>query len=152
MGIKENFSQAIRELTGGEKEDRRSDKATVDGMRSAVDADDTGEFNAITEPPAETERDEFEEIERRAAEAAEAYNRRQGELDGLRPTETPSAFDGGAGFNAPPSFDRPSAPSFGAAQGANQNTAQGAEQNPFAGVFGASAEAGNANAGEPSRG
>lgn len=81
MGIKENFSQAIRELTGGDKEERRSDKTTVDGMRSAVDAEDTGEFAAITEPPAEAERDEFEEIERRAAEAAEAYNRRQDELD-----------------------------------------------------------------------
>lgn len=100
MGIKENFSQAIRELTGGDKEDRRSDKATVDGMRSAVDAADTGEFAAITEPPAEPERDEFEEIERRAAEAAEAYNRRQDELDGMRPNDPQgSAFTQNAAFS-----------------------------------------------------
>lgn len=101
MGIKENFSQAIRELTGGDKEERRSDKATVDGMRSAVAAEDTGEFAAIKEPPAaEPERDEFEEIERRAAEAAEAYNRRQDELDGIRPNDPQgSAYSQNAAFS-----------------------------------------------------
>lgn len=126
MGIKENFSQAIRELTGGEKEDRRSDKSTVDGMRSAVAAEDTGEFTAITAAAAaageEPPRDEFEEIERRAAEAAEAYNRRQGEFDGMRPTESAPAFEQGAGFGAPqePSFGQPQNPS-----GAQE------QQNPF---------------------
>lgn len=121
MGIKENFSQAIRELTGGDKEERRSDKTTVDGMRSAVDAEDTGEFAAIAEPPAETERDEFEEIERRAAEAAEAYNRRQDELDGMRPGE-----NGGGSFSQGAPFSRSPGQSFGQAP-AGQNMNRGAE-------------------------
>ena len=46
MGIKENFSQAVRELTGGGKEDRKSDRS-IDGMKNAVAASDTSEFDAI---------------------------------------------------------------------------------------------------------
>lgn len=137
MGIKENFSQAIRELTGGDKEERRSDKATVDGMRSAVAAEDTGEFAAITEPPAEPERDEFEEIERRAAEAAEAYNRRQDELDGIRPNEPQgSAFSQNAGqsfgqapFNGQPSFAQNAMGQASSGQGAGFGQASSFPQN-----------------------
>jgi len=80
MGIKENFSQAVRELTGAGKEEKRNDnKATVDGMRNAVAADDTSEFMAVSEPTPEPAPmvDEFEEIERRAAMAAENLNRQQ---------------------------------------------------------------------------
>lgn len=139
MGIKENFSQAIRELTGGDKEERRSDKTTVDGMRSAVDAEDTGEFAAITEPPVEPERDEFEEIERRAAEAAEAYNRRQDELDGIRPNDPQgAAFTQNAAFSqnaGQPSFGQnPSAGQASFAQNsmgqASAGQSAGIGQNP----------------------
>lgn len=80
MGIKENFSQAVRELTGAGKEEKRNDnKSTVDGMRNAVAADDTSEFMAVSEPAPDPAPivDEFEEIERRAAMAAENLNRQQ---------------------------------------------------------------------------
>ena len=67
MGIKENFSQAVRELTGGGgKDDRRNDKSTVDGMRNAVAAEDTSEFMAVTDSMVEAQNsgaDDFEEIE-----------------------------------------------------------------------------------------
>lgn len=82
MGIKENFSQAVRELTGG-KEERRNDKSTVDGMRNAVAAEDTSEFMAITDNMVEAQNnqnniaEDFEEIEKRAARAAENFNRQQ---------------------------------------------------------------------------
>lgn len=80
MGIKENFSQAVRELTGAGKEEKRNDnKATVDGMRNAVAAEDTSEFMAVSDPTPDPAPlvDEFEEIERRAAMAAENLNRQQ---------------------------------------------------------------------------
>ncbi len=82
MGIKENFSQAVRELTGGSgKDDRRTDKSTVDGMRNAVAAEDTSEFMAVTDNMVEAQNnntaDDFEEIERRAARAAENLSRQQ---------------------------------------------------------------------------
>lgn len=81
MGIKENFSQAVRELTGSGKDEKHSDnKTTVAGMRNAVAAEDTSEFMAvggISEPEKPAELDEFEEIERRAAQCAEEYSRRQ---------------------------------------------------------------------------
>lgn len=147
MGIKENFSQAIRELTGGDKEERRSDKTTVDGMRSAVDAEDTGEFAAITEPPAEAERDEFEEIERRAAEAAEAYNRRQDELDafsqnagqsfGQNPSSGQASFAqnsaGQASFGQNPAGQASSGQGAGSGQGSGgqgMNTEPNSEPTP----------------------
>ena len=76
MGTKENFLQAMRELTGGGKEEKKSDKSTVDGMRNAVEADDTSEFMAVSEGNTDTA-DDFEEIERRAAMAAENLNRQQ---------------------------------------------------------------------------
>lgn len=94
MGIRENFKQAVSELTGGGKNDKRSERAeksTVNEMRNAVAAEDTGEFDAIRQPSVEQERDEFEEIERRAAEAAASYNQRQGELEGMRASETPQS-------------------------------------------------------------
>ena len=71
MGIKENFSQAVRELTGGSKDDRRSDRS-IDGMKNAVAAEDTGEFEPIKE-----DNTDFDEIEKRAAAAADEYSRRQ---------------------------------------------------------------------------
>lgn len=81
MGIKENFSQAVRELTGNGKDEKRSDnKTTVAGMRNAVAAEDTSEFMSIggvSEPEKPSEMDEFEEIERRAAQNAEEYSRQQ---------------------------------------------------------------------------
>ncbi|MBO5265826.1 MAG: polymer-forming cytoskeletal protein [Ruminiclostridium sp.] len=78
MGTKENFLQAMRELTGGGKEEKKSDnKSTVDGMRNAIAAEDTSEFMAVTENDASSTHDDFEEIERRAALAAENLNRQQ---------------------------------------------------------------------------
>lgn len=81
MGIKENFSQAVRELTGNGKDEKRSDnKTTVAGMRNAVAAEDTSEFMSIggvSEQEKPSEMDEFEEIERRAAQNAEEYSRQQ---------------------------------------------------------------------------
>ena len=78
MGIKENFSQAVRELAGGGKDESRRDKS-IDGMRNAVAADDTSEFAPIGNMGAEKQEpeDSFDEIEKRAAAAAEEYSRRQ---------------------------------------------------------------------------
>lgn len=92
MGIKENFSQAVRELTGAGKEEKRTDKSTVDGMRNAVAADDTSEFMAVTDnsPEPAPVVDEFEEIERRAAMAAENLNRQQNAFTQGDFAETPS--------------------------------------------------------------
>ncbi len=79
MGTKENFLQAMRELTGSGKDDKKNEnKSTVDGMRNAVAAEDTSEFMAVTENNDNTPvRDDFEEIERRAALAAENLSRQQ---------------------------------------------------------------------------
>lgn len=75
MGIKENFSQAVRELTGGTKEEIKRDKS-IDGMKNAVAASDTSEFSAF--PNASQESDAvFDEIEKRAAAAADEYSRQQ---------------------------------------------------------------------------
>ncbi len=113
MGIKENFSQAVRELTGGGKEEKRNDKSTVDGMRSAVAAEDTSEFMAVSEQSAENNAaDDFEEIERRAALAAENLNRQQsafvqgdynaGEADNAAPAEQqPQQFAQAPQFTQP---------------------------------------------------
>lgn len=71
----------MRELTGSGKDEKVSDnKTTVAGMRNAVAAEDTSEFMAvggIAEPEKPAELDEFEEIERRAAQNAEEYDRKQ---------------------------------------------------------------------------
>lgn len=76
MGIKENFSQAVRELTGGGKEDRKSDRS-IDGMKNAVAASDTSEFDAINGTEGFDADTDFDEIEKRAAAAADEYSRRQ---------------------------------------------------------------------------
>ncbi len=109
MGIKENFSQAVRELTGGGKEERRNDKSTVDGMRNAVAAEDTSEFMAITDNMVEAQNnqnsiaEDFEEIEKRAARAAESFNRQQDAFTQGEFTEQ-SSFDSNNGMTAPQSF------------------------------------------------
>ncbi len=111
MGIKENFSQAVRELTGGGKDEKKTDgKSTVDSMRHAVVAEDTGEFAAISQT-GEPERDEFEEIERRAAEAAASYSRRQDELEGLQ-SESAGRPDTGFGQNQNPEKNAAQTPGF----------------------------------------
>ncbi len=76
MGIKENFSQAVRELTGGGKEERKSDRS-IDGMKNAVAASDTSEFDAINGTEGFDADTDFDEIEKRAAAAADEYSRRQ---------------------------------------------------------------------------
>lgn len=125
MGIKENFSQAVRELTGGGgKDDRRNDKSTVDGMRNAVAAEDTSEFMAVTDNMLEAQNnatDDFEEIERRAARAAESYNRQQDAFAQGEYTEK-SAFDEAfERANAAAQADnRPRPQGFGAEQEASQ--------------------------------
>ena len=67
MGIKDNFQQALRELTGTEKDEQKQqrDNKSIDAMKSAVAAGDTSEFDAI------------KEIDRRAAAAASEYDRQQ---------------------------------------------------------------------------
>ena len=67
MGLKDNFQQALRELTGTDKEENaaKQNKASIDAMKNAVAAGDTGEFDAI------------KEIDRRAAAAASEYDRQQ---------------------------------------------------------------------------
>ena len=67
MGIKDNFQQALRELTGTEKEDPKQ-ASKVDAMKNAVAAsDDTSEFDAIR-PKDDSS---YDEIQRRAAAAAD---------------------------------------------------------------------------------
>lgn len=104
MGIKENFSQAVRELTGGGgKDDRRNDKTTVDGMRNAVAAEDTSEFMAVTDSMVEAQNnavDDFEEIERRAARAAESYNRQQDAFTQGEFTENADSYEGAGASQA----------------------------------------------------
>ncbi len=127
MGIKENFSQAVRELTGGgAKDDRRSDKSTVDGMRNAVAAEDTSEFMAVTDNMVDAQNnnnavDDFEEIERRAARAAENYNRQQ---DAFAQGEYPEKNPFDAAFeraNATAQADnRPRPQMFGAEQNSQE--------------------------------
>ena len=125
MGIKENFSQAVRELTGGGgKEDRRNDKSTVDGMRNAVAAEDTSEFMAVTDSMVEAQNsgaDDFEEIERRAARAAENYNRQQDAFAQGEYTEKSSFDEAFERANAAAQADnRPRPQGFGAEQNAAQ--------------------------------
>ena len=71
MGIKDNFQQALRELTGTDKEtDEQKREKPIDAMKSAVSTD-TSEFDAIDSNV------QYAEIQRRAAVAADEYNRRQ---------------------------------------------------------------------------
>ena len=80
MGIKDNFQQALRELTGTEKEDKREKQ--IDAMKSAVAAGDTSEFDAIRGDMSDGS--SFEEIERRAAAAADEYSRQQSAYTGVQ--------------------------------------------------------------------
>ena len=75
MGIKENFEQAVRELTGGPRANAKRDKS-ISGMKNAVAADDTSEFPAISEADASA----ISEIEKKAAAAAGEYNKKQSEI------------------------------------------------------------------------
>lgn len=71
MGIKDNFQQALRELTGTEKEtDEQKHERSVDAMKNAVSTD-TSEFDAIDDSV------QYAEIQRRAAAAADEYERQQ---------------------------------------------------------------------------
>ena len=71
MGIKDNFQQALRELTGTEKDEQQKREKSVDAMKNAVSTD-TGEFDAI-----DPGRSSYDEIQRRAAAAANEYDRQQ---------------------------------------------------------------------------
>ena len=74
MGIKDNFQQALRELTGTEKEDPKQN-SKVDAIKNAVAAsDDTSEFDAVRP---KDEAVSYDEIQRRANAAAEEYNKQQ---------------------------------------------------------------------------
>ena len=76
MGIKDNFQQALRELTGTDKEEKQQrDNKSIDAMKNAVAAGDTSEFDAIRDVSGDTS--SYDEIERRAAAAADEYNRQQ---------------------------------------------------------------------------
>lgn len=116
MGIKENFSQAVRELTGAGKDEKRTDKSTVDGMRNAVAAEDTSEFMAVKDNRADSAADDFEEIERRAAMEAESLSRQQdafnqGEFAAepdVQPEETAEDLSGGEQQYIPPQFSQQS--------------------------------------------
>ena len=90
MGIKDNFQQALRELTGTEKEEPKPE-TPINTMKNAVSAD-TGEFDAIR---GDSDGSSFEEIERRAAAAADEYSRQQSAYtSGVR-------SDSGSGNDAP---------------------------------------------------
>ena len=71
MGIKENFQQAVRELTGAGREEPKKIKP-VTGIKNAVDANDTGEFPAIGRDAAA-----YDELSRKAAAAKDEYGRQQ---------------------------------------------------------------------------
>lgn len=88
MGIKENFSQAIRELSGGGKDDRKGDRS-IDGMKNAVAAEDTGEFDPVKEDSTD-----FDEIEKRAAAAADEYSRRQSAFEAENFVDPDSIYNG----------------------------------------------------------
>lgn len=88
MGIKDNFQQALRELTGTEKEesDIKQDRS-VDAMKSAVNATDTSEFDAIME------------IDRRAAAAASEYDRQQRAFTGAGETTQEEHYSQDVSYN-----------------------------------------------------
>ncbi len=68
MGIKDNFQQALRELTGTEKEETGENTGhdkSIDAIRNAVKAGDTSEFDSINE------------IDMRAQSAADQYDKQQ---------------------------------------------------------------------------
>lgn len=69
MGIKDNFQQALRELTGTEKEDTKRDKS-VDAIKNAVSAGDGSDYDTMGG-------NSFDEIQRRASAAAEEMTRQQ---------------------------------------------------------------------------
>ena len=71
MGIKDNFQQALRELTGTEKDDQQHEQP-VDAMKNAVSADDKDDYYNR-----DSDSIQYEEIQRRAAAAANEYNRQQ---------------------------------------------------------------------------
>ena len=95
MGIKDNFQQALRELTGTEKEDKHEKQ--IDAMKNAVAAGDTSEFEAIRADM--NDGSSFEEIERRAAAAADEYSRQQSAYAG------PQHIDGSNIGDVPPMPD-----------------------------------------------
>lgn len=129
MGIKDNFQQALRELTGTEKEDPKQ-TSKVDAMKNAVTAsDDTSEFDAIR-PKDDTS--SYDEIQRRAEAAADEYNKQQNAYS----VGTYQAEDPGA---APPPHEMSFGDSFENADTQSQSqpeltlgddTAQSASQQP----------------------
>ncbi len=72
MGIKDNFQQALRELTGTDKEtdEQKHDKQPIEAMKNAVSTDTT-EFDTVDDSV------QYAEIQRRAAAAADEYDRQQ---------------------------------------------------------------------------
>lgn len=69
MGIKDNFQQALRELTGTEKEEAKRDKS-VDAIKNAVSAGDGSEYDTVGASS-------FDEIQKRASAAADEMTRQQ---------------------------------------------------------------------------
>ena len=88
MGIKDNFQQALRELTGTDKEEKdiKQDRS-VDVMKSAINTTDTSEFDAI------------KEIDRRAAAAASEYDRQQRAFTG-EPEKPEEPYGQDVSYNA----------------------------------------------------
>lgn len=68
MGIKDNFQQALRELTGTEKEDAKRG-SSVDAIKNAVSAGDGSEYDTVG--------GSYDEIQKRAAAAADEMTRQQ---------------------------------------------------------------------------
>ena len=69
MGIKDNFQQALRELTGTEKEDAKRG-SSVDAIKNAVSAGDGSEYDTVGGSS-------YDEIQKRAAAAADEMTRQQ---------------------------------------------------------------------------
>ena len=69
MGIKDNFQQALRELTGTEKEETKRDKS-VDAIKNAVSAGDGSDYDTVGGSS-------FDEIQKRASAAADEMTRQQ---------------------------------------------------------------------------
>lgn len=125
MGIKKNFTQAVRELTGAAKDETKRDKS-IEGMRSSMAAEDTSEFIAIQNPQPAEEEPGFEEIEKRAAAAAEEYNRQQNAFDNNLTFEEQPAEQYSAESSEPVQSAQPSQPEYNQNAGFAQQPAYSA--------------------------
>ena len=105
MGLKENFSQAVKELTGNTKEVYNKRNSLVAGLKKALDNDPS--FSADSRFTEGTSRPYYREEADRYNDRSDAY-RRENTRDGSRPIADGDRNQGGRDrYNDSRGYSRP---------------------------------------------